>query len=160
MKLKHFIILLVNLISVLLIVPTVFAAQFLDKNEVSINGITLRDTTDKVYAELGEPNGIERNQYGTYHNFHGLYIQFDRKGEVYSIRTENSSYQTPRGIAVGDDIEKAKVAYGSCLSKSSYKLNGLIPYRCGTSGMAFMMSFLTNDNGFIVRIELADQAKP
>ena len=113
---KYFLSLLLNTVFTLLLFSSILSAA-ISPNQLSLGGIYLGDSIDRVYSIYGKPRTITNNGPTTeYYYGNGLLITFwneSQPKDVIEIKvTERNGFATPAGIEVGMHEDILYQVYG------------------------------------------------
>ena len=106
-----------SIIALLLLFGDQAATADIPASEVSLGGIEVGDSIDAVNRKLGPP--ISRSEQPDYLNLHHHYkdliVSFS-DGTVAGLFTRSRNVCTPKGLCVGDSLEKMQRLYGQPLT--------------------------------------------
>lgn len=83
-------------------------------SEVSLAGIMVGDSPNQVEEKLGKPSDVikESDYLDTHYQYSQLRVSFS-EGVVAGLYSNNTRVCTPKGLCVGDSLERMRALYGS-----------------------------------------------
>ena len=110
--------------------PELLAIEPLGYDEIRlVDGPMVEMSMEKAYEALG--GNLEDFEYSDYIEYNGVAL-FEFCGCIVEITVTNPDYETPRGLRVGDTIEKVESLYG----KPDFGFSGddYVFYKCADNG--------------------------
>jgi len=100
--------------------PALSASGTINDNELSLNGVSLGDSEDRVLSVLGEPQERFETGEGTEFRYTGITVSIGwleqqapgKRRRVWALRGTGAAACTPVGVCPGMALDRASAIYG------------------------------------------------
>lgn len=141
--------------AVLFVQPSCAASRALLDEDFAIGTVKLSYSRDKIVAILGDPSSIDEFTMPYFNG--GNNVRFQRyiypdiivtvsadRGYVAEVSSTSRAYVTPRGVMVGDDLQKMFAQYGDARRSSRTKDGRQMVYTYTDDIGMISLSFVVN----------------
>ena len=142
---KKYLLYALGLIAALFLsIGTCFA---LNASDLSMGGLTIGDSADKVYKVLGQPKTTRQGTQGRIHLDYEDIEVILYQGKIFTMISQTPEFSTPRGIREGSTLEDVFKKYGNDYKLSYYENDALYEYFINSvDGTPCLLRFAVHDS--------------
>ena len=119
----------------------------LNASDLSMGGLTIGDSENKVYKVLGQPKTTRQSTQGRVHLDYEDIEVILYQGKIFTMISQTPEFSTPRGIREGSTLEDVFKEYGNDYKLSYYENDALYEYFINSvDGTPCLLRFAVHDS--------------